>query len=305
MGQLLISISGCLRRDVEQTLVHPAVSLVRADRSLTFWDLTWAPTGDLLGATGIDYCLGGACSYRVYVIDVQAHEVRPLFKDYDQTNPAWTSNPEVISFYWYGDEDQPPGVYVVSLDDGGPQFVADGHFASWSSDGRYVAIARGRGPTTPEGYLRPSVTVADLTNDQEISVFETLQTAEEVLTGLAWSPGDDLLALSATWTNPSGIYEKIFVVSPDGTGLREVIDGGGPGWMPDGEWLYFVGDQSRLLFTPLDEQCVVAPLDIPHIECPVISPLGDQIAFVHEGNIYLLDLDQLLGPDREMLVCPD
>jgi Tol biopolymer transport system component len=114
------------------------------------------------------------------------------------------------------------------------------------------------------------------------------------------------LALSATWwTSDTGYIGKVFVTSADGTDLREVIDGANPGWMPDEQWLYYIGDEGKLLFAPLDGSCVIAPLSITQIESPAISPSGNEMAFVHEDNIYLLDMDRLLGPGKEKLMCPD
>ena len=137
-------------------------------------------------------------------------------------------------------------------------------------------------------------------------MFETPQATEEAITGLAWSPNGGLLALSATWwTAGMGYIGRVFVVNADGTNLRAVIDGAQPGWMPDGQWLYLVDDDGRLGFAPMNGTCIVTPLDITGIRSPVISPSGDQIAFEHESNIYLLDLDVVLGPNRENLVCPD
>jgi hypothetical protein len=73
--------------------------------------------------------------------------------------------------------------------------------------------------------------------------------------------------------------------------------------MPDGKWLYFLAPD-KLSFAPLDLSCVVAPFEVTQIDSVTLSPSGEQMALEHEGDIYLLDLDQVLGMNREKLVCP-
>lgn len=300
-GIFLITLSACLRRKIEGTLSHPAVSLLKADVTLMLRDPTWSPNEDLLAVNGTKVCIE-PCYSNIYTLNSQTGELHLLIDDTFQANPSWTSDPATIS---YAREN---GIYILDLgnDSALPKFVASGFLSSWSSDGKYVAIARGRGPTTSTGYTRPSIIVLDLATNQEQKVFETPEAREEVITGLSWAPNNSQLALSASWWEADrGYVGGIFIVNVDGTGLQQMVEKAGlPGWMPDAEWLYFLEGDGELAFAPLDFSCIVTPLDITGIDSAAISPDGEQLAFEHEGNIYLLDLDKLLGEQREALVCP-
>jgi Tol biopolymer transport system component len=237
-------------------------------------------------------------------LDLETRELHPLFDLDLQSRPAWTTDPEVISFV---DTDvSGVGIYTISLRSNEQHFIVNGNRASWSPDGAFLAIAQRR-PATQDGYIRLSISVLDLTKGHKTQVFEMPRAREGIITGLSWSFESNWLALSVQRLTASGTawqYE-IYMVRPDGSDLQQVtVEARNPGWMPaDGDWLYFLTIDGQLGFAPRDFSCIVTPLDIVGIDSAAISPSGDRIAFEHSANIYLLNLNELLGPDRGSLAC--
>jgi Tol biopolymer transport system component len=255
-----------------------------------------------LAATGIERCYVGRCPTNIYVLEVESGELFSLTTTGSEGGPEWTSDPEVVSFV---DDTK---VYTVGLDGNNPVPFITGGFPSWSPDGRFVAVVRQNREADLETGLTLTVDVRDVKAGKELRIFETPQGAEqERISKLAWSPDSTQIAISATWwTTDTGRIRYIFIVNADGSNLRRVSTGAiAAGWMPDGDWLYFLVGDGQLGFAPLNFDCVLTPLDITDMGDPVISPSGEQMAFVHNGNMYLLSLDRLLGANREKLVCPN
>lgn len=103
--------------------------------------------------------------------------------------------------------------------------------ASFSPEGdRLAMVARMGGPS-------PQVWITDVEGrwPQQVTTLE-----ETIGAGVSWSPRGDLIAVAAA--PGGGMNVQVFVVRPDGTGLRRLTDGGpetnrlGP-WTPDGNFL--------------------------------------------------------------------
>src|SRR5690606_22146149 len=97
-GMLLALISACAGRDQEQTLVHPAVTVAKSARKLAFLEPVWSPDGTLLVSTGLSRCPLGNCIFGVYIVNPETGSPRPLVKPNAQSRPAWTREPETVSF---------------------------------------------------------------------------------------------------------------------------------------------------------------------------------------------------------------
>jgi Tol biopolymer transport system component len=300
---ILLLVSGCLPSRMETALSHPAVSLAESDSSHILVYPTWSPDGNSLALTGVTKCPIGDCSEATYILDVPTGLVR-AFRDGWTSRLAWTADPEVVSFVDY--DHTPKGINMTNVTgDSSIEFVVEGDFPAWSSDGSYLAFRR---ESHQSNDFKPGIFVLELETNHATEVFETLG---KDISRISWSPDSNWLAISATWMLSNGNRDSgVFIIKRDGTHVQR-IDGGvridsgiwGPGWMPDGKWLYFTKD-GKLGFAPLDFSCVVIPLDLDGLSYPALSPSGEQIAFEHEGNIYFLDLDEVLGEERGALECP-
>lgn len=300
MVMLLVSSVSCVRRDTGEILDHPAVSLLKSDANVALLEPAWSPGGDLLAAMGIETCLTGRCNFGLYILDIQTGELHPPIDVDGQGGIVWTPTPRVLSFVHNG-------INTLDLSTGKQTFVVNGGRHAWSPNGRYLAVRRQERKTGPNSPWILSLSVLNLETGQEVRVFEPPEDAQEIsFTGLAWSPDSDQLTFSVSWWEPdTGYTSGLYLSNFDGSGLRRVSDEGwDPGWIPDKEWLYFLIDNEQLAFAPLDFSCLITPLDVTGIGSATISPSADQIAFEHQANVYLLDLDYLLGPDKEVLTCP-
>jgi TolB protein len=102
--------------------------------------------------------------------------------------------------------------------------------------------------------------------------------------GLAWAPGDRLL-MSLPVFSVDYEYYDIFVMSPDGTGLKHVTNSGGieevePVWHPNGQELAFTDFNS--IHTIFVNGFARAELDTSSNytpEHPAYSPAGTKLAF--------------------------
>jgi Tol biopolymer transport system component len=105
--------------------------------------------------------------------------------------------------------------------------------ASWSPDGSRVVLGRAIEP-----YPTAELIIVDVTSGTT-----TLLTDFDLPQYSAWSPLGDAIAFSTQ-------HGHVYVIAPDGTGLRQVTDpgqwctDGRPEWAPDGTQLVFVRDCS-------------------------------------------------------------
>jgi Tol biopolymer transport system component len=240
------------------------------------------------------------CENEIFTLNVATRELHP-FGGKGLSGATWTNNHREISYLNGG----PSDIYTANLDNGSAQYFVDGQRAAWSSDGKYVAIVREDKNAEP-GYSRSVIIIRDMSaGGQEKIVFETPKSTSNYITGLTWSSDNTRLALSARWSVGVGAESGLYIYNMGGYGLRQLAENiEQPGWMPGGSWLFFI-QEGKLVFAPIDFACTLTPLSLEHLNAPTISPMGSYIAFEYEHSIYLLNLDQVLGKNREKLVCPD
>ena len=113
---------------------------------------------------------------------------------------------------------------------------------AWSPDGEEIAV-RGYSPHPDSSGKRPSdiwVVRLDTGRWRQLTRFLASTSVHSDLASPAWSPD----ARSIAFTRKTGVEDsyQIWVVAPDGTGLRQLTHGArdaGPAWSPDGRWLAF------------------------------------------------------------------
>lgn len=124
------------------------------------------------------------------------------------------------------------GLYAVDTD-GGPAEVlleGTGYNPTFSPDGTQIAYATGGGDHEQHVWVMN----ADGSDAHEI-VFNKLTAASGHVTGLAWSPAGDRIALGLGYF-PGAIY----TFAPDGSDFTQVIPSGArPYWSPDGSQIVY------------------------------------------------------------------
>jgi Tol biopolymer transport system component len=194
------------------------------------------------------------------------------------------------------------GVYLVDVASGRLTELlppTDAVAAAWSPDGQRLAVTAA--PTDGEPSGRVLVVGADGQGLTEI--------ARETgwIGSLAWSPQGDLIAFTAGADEP-----ELFVVSPDGGGLRSLGQrvNGGLAWSPDGQRLAvgisgasspFSAGISNIVAVNVDGSVTTRLTDVAASEHgPAWSPDDSVIAFVSrrdaQSGIFAVHLDGSLTP---------
>lgn len=290
--------TGCIEEEPTVPEKVNGITLVGNDSRLALSKPSWSPLGDRLAVAGTYECGFGQCGSGVFTIDVRSHEILP-FHEGGASNPVWTINPSEISYVSYGNNDFAE-IYKIGLG-GIPVWYAYGERISWSSDGRFSAIVR-KEPYGLSGLYRSVVYVSNFGfSGQDKNVFETPESHDNEITGSAWSFNNSYLALSARWWAGDKHKSAVFIVNMFGYGIRQLAENiEQPGWMPDNQWLFFIKDE-KLGFAPSDYACEKFPINVKGISSPTISPMGNQLAFVYESKIYVLDLAEI----KDKLTCKD
>lgn len=193
-------------------------------------DLAWSPNGSRIAF--VRFREGDA---DIYVMNANGSEVARLTRDGASSAPAWSPDGRKIAF-----ARETPGnmdIYVMDPDGSNVTRLTDDPLLesapAWSPDGSRIALSA---YLSPPGPVHIYTVAADGTSRTRITDSELDDGSP------AWSPD----GMSIAFVRDS---ESIFVVKPDGSGSREVVDPGGltgglgltfyPAWSPDGTRILF------------------------------------------------------------------
>lgn len=146
----------------------------------------------------------------------------------DNRHPRWSPDSEEIVFERYP-LDGPQGLYSIKPDGTGLRKLADGGtYPRWSPDGRWVAVGGGDLVLVNRDDTTKNVLVNDGTNNQPV-----------------WSPDGEWIAFVRRGDDAQA--NDIFLIRPDGTGLRNLTDDPSnetqPSWSEDGSLIAFTRER--------------------------------------------------------------
>jgi len=188
----------------ERLLVGPLSSPI--------FGLAWSPDGTQLSFVGP---LG------VAAVNIDGTDLRLLFDDDNVEAALWSPDGGSVVLHGWEDADH-ADLYVVDVTTGfARQLTSDvgwEHHPRWSPDGQRIVFS-----SDPDGSgerAKIEVMGADGEGRRVVNDFGVLPD---------WSPDGQLLVFEG-WVEPG-----VWVVRPDGSGLRRLTDGGNPRFSPDGQ----------------------------------------------------------------------
>ena len=180
-------------------------------------------------------------------------------------SPAWSSDGKQIAFslgvYFRADGRPRAEVAVINADGTGFRpLVSDesnNGFPSWSPDGRQIVYKK-------DGHL---VVLTLATNESR----NLTQPGAQRDNFPQWSPKGDWIMFTSDRDGTEDF--RLYLIKPDGTGLRKLTDSPGDAhsiWSPDGEWVVF--SSARMGFK--DERALAETIPQPYGELFLIRPNG-------------------------------
>jgi TolB protein len=194
----------------------------------------WSPDGTKIAVTFTDGNRYTGYTSNVFLVNPDGTGMHRLLTGppADRFSPSWSPDGTKVAYV----EDRE--VHVVDADGSGDRRLTVGFDPAWSPDGSRIAFARSMAGDDTDLFLIG----ADGSGLTHVTRGPDWDRAP------GWSPAGDLLAFQSGRSGRDSIY----VVKPDGSGLRRLTRGYGvaPAWSPDGRKIAFGRNGDVWLMNP-------------------------------------------------------
>ncbi len=217
--------------------------------------------------------------------------------------PVWTrSTPYQILFCpWYES-----GMKLIDPSTLSSHFLPNGMVydgpADYTKDGSKIVFSRYYSTLgTDTGFFDHIYTM-----NADGSDVKQLEDSQCLNQGAAWSPDSSKIAFTEISENPSQTVinsMKIYLIDSDGSGLTYLIDGSGPRWSADGQYLYYsrtsnYNDPDAVYYVYRINLTTMAEQQISTGQFSDISVNG-KIVYNVNGDAYMMNTD---GTDKQFLI---
>jgi Tol biopolymer transport system component len=259
----------------------------------------WAPSGTELVASRLVYPKNDS---QIYRFDVDGQNKKLLLETNGSVDAqAISADGNKLLFASFGSDDFKRGIWIMDLTLKKSSFIGPGDAANWAPDEKQLAVF------TCKDNSKLEIKVYDLQSSEETTLFEQNGPCYGPNSLLAWSPNGRTLAFSydtvSSMEEPDPhIYlfdfNTMSVESEIGN-LSSTISWS-PSWSPDSMYLvYTIPTSDQLAIYDTLKKCtnMIDLINVPYLGSVSWSPDGSKWAISGGGQMYIVDIEKLLGKD--------
>jgi Tol biopolymer transport system component len=299
---LLLSACSALQLGLDENQPVRKITPFGANSSGPFW----APSGTDLIASHLVLPNNDS---QIYRFDIDGRKKELLLETNGSVDAqAISTDGNELLFVSFGSDDFERGIWIMDLTQKESRFISPGDSASWSPDEQQLAVFACKDNS------RLEIKVYDLKSSEETTLFEQDVPCYGPNSLLAWSPNGKTLAFSydtvAALAEPDThiyLFDFATMSVESEVGSLNSTASWSPSWSPDSRYLaYTILPTDQLAIYDTQKKCIkmIDLINVPYLGSVSWSPEGSKWAISGAGQMYIVDIEKLLGEDYlNMSIC--